>query len=82
MISFADDIDLQQVCQEFSWSDEWKFRARVEWRVEKLSFKIYCQQVNSSTSHQSTLSTEQHKLLSTCQHKILPTLQQVNNNYF
>ena len=49
MISFADDIDLQHVCQEFSWSDEWKFRARVEWRVEKLSFKINCHQFNKSS---------------------------------
>jgi hypothetical protein len=79
MISFADDIDLQQVGQQFIWRNEWKFRAMEEWIVDKLCFKIYCQQFNSSTSHQSILSTEKHKMLSTCQHRILPTLQQVNN---
>jgi hypothetical protein len=26
MISFADDIDLQHVCQQFIWSYEWKFK--------------------------------------------------------
>jgi len=49
---------------------------------DKLSIKKYCQQVNSSTSHQTILSTVQHKIFSTSQHKILPTLHQVNNKYF
>jgi hypothetical protein len=30
MISFADDIDLQHLCQQFIWSDDWKFKAMDE----------------------------------------------------
>ena len=80
MISFADDIDFQQTCQQFIWGDEWMIRAMEEWNVDKFCFKIYCQQFNSSTSHQSILSTEKLKILSTSQHEILLTLQQVNKS--
>ena len=37
MISFADDIDLQHICQQFIWSDEWKFKVLDEWINEWLS---------------------------------------------
>ncbi|WP_291124985.1 hypothetical protein [Flavobacterium sp. UBA6031] len=34
MISFANDIDLQHICQQFIWSDEWKFKVLDEWLDE------------------------------------------------
>jgi hypothetical protein len=34
MISFTDDIDIQHVCQQFIWSDEWKYGALVEWMAK------------------------------------------------
>ena len=68
MFSFADEIDFQQICQQFIWSDEWKLKGWMSgwviermksWMNDKLSIKKYCQQVNSSTNHQSILSTSQ-----------------------